>query len=76
MGISFPKRSVACMKCISSTKRHLEANPGQGTDEQIKHNSYEAETCTSGSSCGNVTVLIRGVYLQINNHVALFVVVL
>lgn len=62
MGISFPKSSVACMKCISSTKRHLEANPGQGTDEQIKHNLYEAETCSSGSSCGNVTVLIRGVY--------------
>lgn len=28
MGIRFPKSSVACMKCISSTKRHLEANPG------------------------------------------------
>lgn len=53
------QNSVACMKCISSTKRHLKAIPDQGTgiDEQIKHNCNEADTCSGGSSCCKVTVL-------------------
>lgn len=55
------------MKCISSTKRHLNAIPGQGMDEQIKHNCNEADTCSSGSSCCKVTVL-EGFTSLANQH--------
>lgn len=55
------------MKCICTTKRHLEAIPSQGMDEQIRHNYNEADTCSRGSPCCKITVL-EGFTSVANQH--------
>lgn len=65
MGISFSE-SVACLKCIL-LPNDREAIPGEGRNEQIRHNSNEADTCSGDSFCCKVTVL-EGFISLANQH--------